>query len=84
MTKISGLIKEVVSFIRETAAIIHYFSIIVAVISIYNLIYDQSTAGAIMAWLITALLSAGIAELLKSRIPTLLRMILHRKAFFKW
>jgi hypothetical protein len=83
MTKISSLIREVVGFIRETAAIIHYFSIIVAVISIYNLIYDQSTAGAIMAWLIIALLSAVISELLKSRIPTLLRMILHRKTYFE-
>jgi hypothetical protein len=80
VTEISGLIKEAVGFIRETAAIIHYFSIIVAAISIYNLIYGQSTAGAIIAWLVTALLSAIIAELLKSRIPTLLRIILHRKS----
>jgi hypothetical protein len=82
MTKSSSLIKEVVEFIRETAAIIHYFSIIVAIISIYSLIYGQGTVGAIIAWLLTALLSAVIAELLKSQIPTLLRIILHRKLFF--
>lgn len=83
MTNISGLIKEVVGFIREAAAIIHYFSIIVAVILIYNLILSQDTVGVIVAWLITAMLSAVVAELLKSRIPTLLRMVLHGKAFFK-
>jgi hypothetical protein len=38
MTKISSLIKEFVGFIRETAVIIHYFSIIVTAISIYNII----------------------------------------------
>jgi hypothetical protein len=82
MTKISSLIKEFVGFIRETAVIIHYFSIIVAAISIYNIIYDHGTGGAIIAWLITALLSAVIAELLKSQILTLLRMVLHHKSAF--
>ena len=78
MVGLSGVIEEIVKFIRESSAIIHYFSDIMAVISFYNLIYEHGAVGTIIIWLITALISAVIAELLKSHLPTPLRIVLHK------
>jgi hypothetical protein len=74
MGKNSSWTKEIVGYIREASAIIHYFSILGIILSIYSLIYGQDTVGAIIIWLIVMLLSSGIAELLKSKLPTLLRI----------
>ena len=74
MQKKSSWTKGIVEYIREASAIIHYFSILGIILSIYGLIYGQDTVGAIIVWLIVMLLSAGIAELLKSKLPTLLRI----------
>jgi hypothetical protein len=76
---ISDVIKELVGFIREASAIVHYFSDLMAVISVYNIIFEHGTAGAVIIWLITALISGVIAELLKSRLPTPLRIVLRRR-----
>jgi hypothetical protein len=75
----SDVMHELIGFIRESAAIIHYFSDIVIVITIYNTIFEHGDAGAIILWLLIALISAVIAELLKSRLPTPLRILLQRR-----
>ena len=77
---ISDMLKEIISFVRESFAIIHYFSDLMAVISVYNLIFEQGSFGIIMVWLIIALTSGIIAELLRSNLPTLLRIILRKRA----
>jgi hypothetical protein len=76
----SGVIKELRGFIREASAIIHYFSDFMAIISVYNVIFEHGSVSPIIIWLITALISAVIAELLKSRLPTLLRIVLRRRS----
>jgi len=78
-TSASDAMRELAGFIRESAAIIHYFSDIVIVITIYNAIFEQGDAQTIILWLVIALISAGIAELLKSRLPTPLRILRQRR-----
>jgi hypothetical protein len=78
-TSASDAIRELAGFIRESAAIIHYFSDIVIVITIYNVIFEHGNAQTIILWLLIALISAVIAELLKSRLPTPLRIVLQRR-----
>jgi hypothetical protein len=75
----SNVIKELVGFIRESFAILHYFSDIVAAISLYNLIFENSAVTAVIIWVIAALIFGVIAELLKSHLPTPLRVIFARK-----
>ena len=75
----SDAIKEIVGFIRESSAIVHYFSDIVAAISLYNIIFENSAVAAVIIWIIAALISGVIAELLKSRLPTPLRIIFARR-----
>jgi len=75
----SDVIKELVGFIRESSAIVHYFSDIMAVISLYNVIFENSAVAAVIIWIIAALISAVIAELLKSHLPTPLRAVLARR-----
>lgn len=74
----SDLMREFIGFIREFFAIIHYFSDFMVAISIYNLIFENATVGIVLVWLVVGLISAVIAELLKSKLPTLLRLILRR------
>jgi hypothetical protein len=74
MREKSNWTKGVVSYNREASAIIHYFSILEVILSIYSLIYGQDTVGVIIVWLIVMLLSSSISELLKSKLPTLLRI----------
>jgi hypothetical protein len=76
---LSDAMKELVGFVREFFAILHYFSDLVAAILIYNLIFEYGTVGTLLIWLVVALISAVIAELLKSKLPTPLRLILIRK-----
>lgn len=71
----SDLKKELVGFIREATAIIHYFSDIIVVISLHNVIFENSALASVVIWLMVALISAVIAEFLKSCIPTPLRII---------
>ena len=75
----SAVIKELVGFISEASAIIHYFSDVVVVISIYNIIFENGAVVTVIIWVIIALISAFIAELLKSKLPTPLRIIFQRK-----
>jgi len=77
---ISDVIKELIGFIREASAIIHYFSDVMVVISVYNIIFEHGAVGAVVIWLIIGLISAVIAELLKSRLPTPLRLVFRRKS----
>jgi hypothetical protein len=77
--KSSDVITELFGFIRESAAIIHYFSDIVAAISLYNVIFENSTVEMFIIWVIVALISGVIAELLKSHLPTPLRIIFARR-----
>jgi hypothetical protein len=77
---LSEVMKELIGFIKDFFAIIHYFSDVVVVISVYNLIFENGTFGGAAIWLMIALISAVIAELLKSKIPTPLRIILNRKS----
>ena len=76
---LSDLAKEMAGFTREFFAIIHYFSDFMVAILIYNLIFENGTAGLILIWLVIGLFSAVIAELLKSKLPTPLRIIWRRK-----
>ena len=76
---ISDGIKEIIGFVRESSAIIHYFSDLMVVISVYNLIFELSSIGMVIVWLILALTSGIVAEILKSTLPTLLRLILRKK-----
>jgi hypothetical protein len=75
----SNVIKELVGFIRESFAILHYFSDIVAAISLHNLIFENSAVTAVIIWVIAALIFGVIAELLKSHLPTPLRVIFARR-----
>lgn len=75
----SAVIKEVIGFIRESSAIIHYFSDAVVFILIYNTIFEHGVVVTVIIWVVIALISAFIAELLKSRLPTPLRVIFRRK-----
>ena len=77
---ISAVIRELIRFIGEASAIIHYFSDIVVVISVYNIIFEHGTVSPVIIWLIIAAISAAIAELLKSRLPTPLRIVFRRKS----
>ena len=77
---ISEVIKELIAFIREASAIIHYFSDAVVAIALYNVIFEHGAVGAVVIWLIIGLISAVIAELLKSRLPTPLRLVFRRKS----
>jgi hypothetical protein len=78
-TLLSDLIKEIAGLIREFFAILHYFSDIMAAILIYNLIFESGAAGLIFIWLVIGLISAVLAELLKSKLPTPLRILVSRK-----
>lgn len=80
---ILDVIKELIEFVREASAVIHYFSNFMVIISLYNLIFEHNTVGTIIVWVVTALISAVIAELLKSHIPTPLRIVLRKKGFYK-
>ena len=75
MRKNSSWTKGIVEYIREASAIIHYFSILGIILSIYSLIYGETTLGAIIIWIILMLFSSGIAELLKSKLPTIFRIV---------
>ena len=79
MAVFSGLMRELVGFVREFFAVIHYFSDFMVAILIYNLIFEGGNVGIILVWFVIGLISAVIAELLKSKLPTPLRIILSRK-----
>jgi hypothetical protein len=76
--KLSNITKELIKFIGEASAIVHYFSDLMTIISIYSTVFENSSVGAVVIWLVTALISAIIAELLKSRLPTPMRIVLRR------
>jgi hypothetical protein len=76
---ISNVAKKLLAFIRDASAIVHYFSDITLIISVYNIIFESGPVGAVIIWLIAALISGVTAELLKSRLPTPLRIVLRRK-----
>ena len=58
---LSAVVKELIGFIGEASAIIHYFSDVVVVISIYNIIFEHGAVTTIIIWVIIALISAFIA-----------------------
>ena len=75
----SDVMHELVGFIIESSAIIHYFCDIVMVITLYTAIFEHGDVQTIILWLLIALISAVIAELLKSRLPTPLRILRQRR-----
>jgi len=77
--KSSDVITELLGFIRESSAIIHYFSDVVAAISLYNVIFENSPVAMFIIWVTAALISGVIAELLKSHLPTPLRIIFAKR-----
>ena len=76
---LSAVIKELIGFIGEASAIVHYFSDVIIVILIYNIIFEHGEVVTVIIWVIIALISAFIAELFKSKFPTPLRIIFRRK-----
>jgi hypothetical protein len=76
---ISDVIKGIIEFTREASAITHYFSDLMVGISVYNLIFEHGSVSMIITWLIIALISGIIAELLKSHLPTPLRLFSLRR-----
>jgi hypothetical protein len=78
MAVFSGLMRELVGFVREFFAIMHYFSDLMVAILVYNLIFENGAVGILLVWFVIGLISAVIAELLKSKLPTPLRLILRR------
>ena len=74
----SDLMREFIGFTREFFAVIHYFSDFMVAILVYNLIFEGGAIGVVLVWLVVGLISAVIAELLKSKLPTLLRLIWRR------
>jgi hypothetical protein len=72
----SNVTRELVGFIRESSAIIHYFSDIMVIISLHTIIFEQGELATFILWLTIALISAIIAEVLKSHLPTPLRIAL--------
>jgi hypothetical protein len=78
MAVFSDLMKELVGFVREFSAIMHYFSDFMVAILIYNLIFESGVVGIVLVWFVIGLISAVIAELLKSKLPTPLRLVLSR------
>jgi hypothetical protein len=78
MAMVSGLMREFIGFIGEFFAVIHCFSDFMVAILVYNLIFESGAVGLVLVWLVVGLISAVIAELLKSKLPTLLRLILRR------
>ena len=65
-------------FIGEAYAVIHYFSYLMTIFSLYGTVFENSSAGTVIIWLLIALVSTIIAELLKSRLPTPLRILLRK------
>jgi len=76
----SSVTKKITKFIGEASAIVHYFSDAVVIIALYNIIFEHGTAVMVILWIFIALISAVIAELLKSRLPTPLRLVFRRKS----
>jgi hypothetical protein len=74
----SNIMKELIRFIGEASAIVHYFSDLMTILSLYGAVFENSSAGAVIIWLVTASISATIAELLKSRLPTPLKIVLRK------
>jgi len=70
-----NLVKELIGLFREASAIIHYFSDFVTIISFYNMVFEHGGAGTVIIWLVISFVSGIVAELLKSHLPTLLRII---------
>lgn len=79
---LSNSIENLIEFIRESSAIVHYFSLIMLTVSLYKIIVEDCEVAKIILWLIIALISAGIAEGLKSHLPTLLRIVLRRRSAY--
>jgi hypothetical protein len=75
---LSNITKELMGFIGNASAIVHYFSDLMTILSLYSAIFENSSAGAIIIWLVAALVSATIAELLKSPLPTPMRIVLRK------
>lgn len=76
---ISNVTRIIVEFTREASAITHYFSDLIVGISLYNLVFEHGSLSMIITWLIIALISGVISELLKSHLPTPFRLFSLRR-----
>ena len=76
---LSGLVKELAGLFREFFAILHYFSDFMMAVLFYGLVFENSVVGPFFVWFVVGLISAVLAELFKSKLPTPLRLVLHRR-----
>jgi len=74
-----SLVKELAALFGEFFAILHYFSDFIVAVLIYGLFFENGVVGPVFVWFVVGLTSAVLAELLKSKLPTPLRIVLHRR-----
>lgn len=78
MKSFSNVTRELVRFIEDSSEIMPYFSAIMLIISLHTIIFEQGEMATVMLWLTIALISAIIAEVLKSHLLAPLRIALRR------
>jgi len=73
---VSAFFNPIISAVREIIAVLHWFSNVVALLKMLDVVSQLGSLVDVFGWLIASLASSFLAELLKSQIPTLLRLIL--------
>lgn len=76
--RVSEIVNSAVSVMREIAAAWHYISDIMALLEILKLISAHGAIEGLVLWVVSSVVSASIAELLESILPTPLRILLRR------
>ena len=69
-------LNPIISMVREIIAIWHLFSNLSALLNLLELMSQRGSFEGLLLWLISSAVSSFLAELVKSKIPTLLRLIL--------
>ena len=73
---VAFILRPIFALARELIAIWHYVSDIFVLVEILNIMSSHGPIEGLVIWLISSALSAFIAELLKSYLPTPLRILL--------
>jgi hypothetical protein len=73
---VAFILRPIFLLARELIAVWHYVSDIFALLEILNLMSSHGPIEGLVIWLISSALSAFLAELLKSYLPTPLRILL--------
>lgn len=76
MNAVNAFLNPIISMLRELIAIWHWFSNLFALINLLELMSQHGSFAGLVLWLISSAVSSFLAEVLKSKIPTLLRLIL--------